>query len=95
MANKLTTNPIQLDTPGATSVITADHEITSIIVVPNAAAWECVLHDEASGNVIFQASNNLTNDDKAFVWSPAKPYFATGIYYTTGTNVALVLIYTG
>lgn len=94
MANDLTTNPIQLDTTGATSAITADKEIISIIVIASADTWSCILHDAAGGNVIFRADSNIANE-RVFAWTPAKPYFASGIYYTTGTDIALVLIYTG
>lgn len=94
MANILTTNPIQLDTTGVTSAITADHEIIGIIVIANADTWSCVLHDAAGGNVIFRADSSITNHRSVY-FAPAKSFFATGIYYTTGTNIALVLVYIG
>ena len=57
MANKLTTNPIVLDTAGATSAIAIPLGIQAIVWDnPGAAGAQCVLHDAAGGNVIWQCT---------------------------------------
>jgi len=93
VANNLTTNPIQLTTAGATSAITTALKITGFIVIASADTWSCVIHDAASGSVIFRADSDIANHRSVYI--PITPYFpARGLYYTTGTDIALVLVYT-
>jgi hypothetical protein len=94
MANTLTTNPVQYDTTGATSAITTEMEIVGIVVVASGDTWSCILHDAAGGDVIFRAGSALANE-RMCVFAPCKPIPVSGIYYTTGTNIALVLVYLG
>lgn len=91
MANDLTVNPLFIDAEEAT--VTGEVYITSIIVTASADTWAVVLHDKASGNVIFKASSDLANH-RTIGWSPATPFKVSGIYATTLTDISDVLIYT-
>lgn len=95
MANDMTTNPMQVDTAGASSSVTADTFIQGFVVVASADTWSCVVHDAASGNVIFRADSAVADAERTFAFSLAQPIQVTGIYVTTMTDVALLLIYTG
>ena len=92
MANNLATNPIILDTAGATSAVSNPITVTSIIVNASADTWSCVIHDKPSGNIIFQADSSVANH-RSIYWSPAEPITFSGLYWTTDTNIANVLIY--
>ena len=92
MANILTTNPLQLDTAGATSTISSPLIITSIVVIADADTWSCVIHDKIAGNVIFRADSSVTNHRSVY-WSPAESFRVSGLYWTTDTNIALILVY--
>lgn len=93
MANVLTTNPIQLDTTGSTSSITTSQIITGVIVIASGDTWSCILHDQVSGQVIFRADSNIANHRSVY-FAPAKAFRVNGVYFTTGTNITLVLVYT-
>jgi len=92
MANSLKVNPIYLDTTGATSAIAKSLAIASIIVIASADNWSCIIHDKASGNVVFRADSVIANHRSVY-WSPARPQSVDGIYFTTGTNITCVLVY--
>lgn len=88
--NVIDKNPIFYDTAGATSAITSQTAIIGIIVNPTAAAWAVVIHDAASGDVVFKTQDNLQ--------APVSISFPggliqSGLYATTLTN-AEVLVYT-
>ena len=92
MANILTTNPLQFDTAGATSAVGDDRLVQGFCVVASADTWSCVIHDAASGNIVFQMDSDVTNDRGG--WYPlAKPISVSGLYVTTMTDVSLVLVY--
>ena len=93
MANNLKTNPIQLDTAGATSLIDTPLLITGVIVIANDDTWSCVIHDKASGNVIFRADSDVTNHRSVY-FAPSRPLPVSGLYLTTATDIAQVLVYT-
>jgi hypothetical protein len=62
VSNILTTNPLQFDTAGATSEVAAHKIITGFAVIASADTWEVVVHDVASGTVIFRMISNVAND---------------------------------
>ena len=94
MANILTTNPVQLDTVGATSAIARGLLISAIIWDSGGsgvAGNTCVIHSEAAGtNVIFSATLAVAKD--VIIFAPAKSVYVTGLYLTTLAN-GLVLVY--
>lgn len=92
MANILTSNPIQLDTAGASSKVTTVFDIVGVIVIASADTWSCVLKDQYEANVIFRADSDLTNHRSVY-FSPTKPIKVNGLYLTTATDIALVLVY--
>jgi hypothetical protein len=86
MSNILTTNPMQLDTEGATSLLTGEQlrtrgKIQALTVYAANDSWELVLKDASGGNIIFRAgqatgSGNLwAQFTFPFGWSPAGFYF--------------------
>ena len=90
MANVLTSQPIKLDTTGATSAITTPINITAIAVKPSAASWEVVLNVSDGGSRVY---SNFGADKRGdFIVFP-KAILVTGLYYQTGTNVEEVLVY--
>jgi len=93
MANKLVTNPIVLDTAGATSLVNRAMAISSIVVIASADTWSCVLHDALGGELVFQADSDVANH-RSIYWSPANPVPVKGLYLTTATDISKVLIYT-
>lgn len=93
-ANVLNTNPIQLDTSGATSAISTAFMISGIVVVASGDTWSCIIHDAASGDIIFRADSALGSERMA-IFSPAESVPVSGLYWTTDTNIAIVLVYIG
>ena len=91
MANNFNTNPIQIDTAGAGS--TTPKIISGIVVIASGDNWSCVLHNASGGSVIFRADSNIANHRSVY-FGPAKSFNVSGIYATTLTNIALVLVYT-
>lgn len=93
MTNILTTNPLILDTTGATSALTRLLYITSIVWdsgTSGAVGDQCVIHDASGGNIIFTATLAVAKD--TIRWQPANPYYAPGFYLTT-LGHGTVLIY--
>lgn len=92
MANSLTTNPLVFDTTGATSLVSTAVIITSIVWDSGdsgAVGDNIVLHDAASGNVVFQATLAVAKD--TIPWSPASNFRAKGLYLTTLDNGKLLV----
>lgn len=83
---------IVLDTAGATSLISDALRISSIVwdSGANGAVGNTVLlHDAASGNVVFQAT--LAVAKNTIIWSPARPVHVKGLYLTTIDNGTLLI----
>lgn len=92
MANSLITNPLVFDTTGATSLVSTAVIITSIVWDSGdsgAVGDNIVLHDAASGNVVFQATLAVAKD--TIIWSPASNFRAKGLYLTTLDNGKLLV----
>ncbi len=96
MANNLNVNPLYFDTAGATSARTQALNITSIVWDSGDSGTvgdNLVIHDAASGNVVFQATLAVAKD--TIVWAPAKPLnVAAGLYLTTMDNGVLLVYIT-
>ncbi len=94
MANILTTNPIQLDTTGATSALARSLLIAGIIWDSGdsgAVGDNCVIHSESAGtNVIWRATLDVAK--KTILFAPSRPTLVIGLYLTTLDN-GLVLVY--
>ncbi len=91
MANVLTTNPMVLDTAGATSAVTQPLAIRAIKWdAPGAAAQVCAIHDAAGGNLIYQHTSEAANkgNDMAF---PGRGLMVSGFYLTTLTAGKLLV----
>jgi hypothetical protein len=86
MANKVTTNPIQVDSTGRLFNIGTLVTITGIKVVPSGATWSVVLKDDA-GNIVYQDNNNAGAEEVAI------PINCTGLSVDTLTSITLLLIY--
>lgn len=93
MANDFNNNPVIIDTAG--NVTTVKVPITGFLVVANADAWKCELYNTGAAvyKKIFRAESNATDNERTFSFSPAKPLVTQGIYATTLTNIAEVLVY--
>lgn len=92
MANNLKTNPIFLDTAGDTSLIKEPLTVTGIIVNASTDTWSAVIHDKKAGTIIFKATSDLANH-RSIYWAPAEPMTFSGLYWTTDTDIADILIY--
>lgn len=82
-ANDLTTDPIFLDTTGATSSVTDALVIRAIVVNPTAATWLVTLNDASGGDVVFKTQDNL---QAPFAVSFPGGLYATGLWATTLTD---------
>ncbi len=90
MANVTDKRPFVIDTDTA-EISATPVRIACIVIDPTAAAWAIELHDAASGNLIFAASNNL---EAPFSSPPFPPEFSvSGIYATTVTNCRALVYY--
>ena len=93
MANNLLSNPIFLDTAGATSRIQRPLTVVGIIVNAGADTWQAVIHDkETGGTIIFQATSDITNH-RSIYWAPTELFTFTGLFWTTDTDIDNILIY--
>lgn len=94
MSNNLFTNPVQLDTIGATSAIT--HMILLAGIVwdsgdSGAVGDNLVIHSESAGtNIVFQATLAVAKD--TIIFAPATPIPLIGLYLTT-LDHGVVLVY--
>lgn len=91
-ANNLTSNPIYLDTAGATSAKTTRMQIKAIVWWDNAstAGDDLEIHDAAGGNLIFAAVAPTAKH--TVIFAPARPIFTKGLYLTT-LDSGEVLVY--
>lgn len=83
----LTTNPIVLDTTGATSAITNALIISAIVWDSGAsgAAGNTVLLNVSSGGAVVFAATLATAKD-TLIFCPARPFRVDGLYLTTLSN---------
>ena len=92
MSNVLTSNPIKLDTTGATSSITNGLRIIGFVWDSGDSGTvgdNVVLHDASGGNVVFQATLAVAKD--TIIFNPAKPLDTKGLYLTTIDNGVLLV----
>jgi len=89
MANSLNTNPIIVDTTGV--IKATPIEINAINIAASANAWAVVLHDAASGNIIFSSASAIAGDRGCC--SKIGPTRVAGIYATTLTNITNIQIF--
>ena len=90
MANVLTTNPIILDTAGATSAIARRVFIKAILWYgATNSAHTCVIHDASGGNIVFGASVTAAGE----VVTVNLNTRLAGIYLTTlGSGTVLIYL---
>lgn len=94
MANSFIANPLYFDTTGSGSAVTTGVIITGIVWdsgTSGAVGDVVLLHDAASGNVVWQATLAVAKD--VITFQPTKPLHQKGLYLTTmGHGVLLVYI---
>lgn len=90
--NVLVTNPIFLDTAGATSLLEQRVQIRAIVWFDNAgtAGDDLAIHDKSGGNLIFAAA--APSDKYTVIFTPTTPIYVSGLYLTT-LDSGEVLIY--
>ena len=90
MANVLTTNPIILDTAGATSLIARPLRIRTIVWYgATTAAHTIRIHDASGGNIIFGANARVADETIVVTLDGIR---VTGLYLTT-LDSGTVLVY--
>ncbi len=91
MSNVTSKNPFIIDTVG---LITASGVfVQSVVVRASADSWAVVLHDAASGDIVFEASSAETgNRGGCFPVGPTKwaGIYATTLTLITGIQINLV-----
>jgi len=92
MANDFGSNPAVLDTASAAYAPLNGCKISGFIVNASADTWEVVLKNSVSGQIIFQMKSAIANH-RCVAFSPAAPFWVSGIYTTTLTNITNVLVY--
>lgn len=91
MANNLNSNPIYIDTAGATSAITKRLYLRGVAWVSDetggdhdiAADDDFLLHDAAGGDRIIGKQAKSAGDDLYISWSGPNGFPVDGIYVTT------------
>ena len=88
MANVTSKNPLIIDTVG--SISSSAVWVQSVVIRASANSWAVVLHDKVSGDIVFEASSEITNDRGGCF--PVGPTKWAGIYATTLTNITGIQI---